>query len=581
MHVLLMCQRVQEVFGVQMPPERLFQTPLVSELAAVIDSGECAVKPIDWEAEAKLDPAITVPSGAPAQRPREVLLTGATGFLGSFILRDLLELTEAKIHCLVRAKDPSEGMGRIRAALEQFGVERCNLEGRVVAVTGDLGQPRMGLTEATFDELGETIEAVYHPAAKVDWIRPYADLRTANVIGTHEVIRFACWRKMKPLHAVSTLWVFPASWLGGVVAESDRPLLSGHESGYSQSKAIAEHLVWEAHRRGLPVTVHRMGFIANASGDQSMKLSDFIPCLIEDAVRLKCLPSTETQFELVPVDYISRQVVRLSLVPESIGKAFHLTNRDKATTSALVSAIRESGHTIEQVSYEEWKQQIRSDPKCALYPLYPFVASYDEATLARYLNLKIVDDVAVATLLRRDRELVERMPSVRNVVRAILGCLARQGGTATIWRILDRRLSDVRPVSDPRVVESTLVQRPAGRTRLNTCHLGEMARDGRGHATRGRYGPTIGDEHETPALTIAKRIHHVGGLHGQSGHISLRRFEEQRLAQLGSGHASLFSDSASLEGDPRRGSGRCLGTRPAPIEQVVHRGSLAGSQERP
>jgi thioester reductase-like protein len=427
MHVILLCQRIDDVLGVSIPPERLYATPRLSELAKAIDNGEILPAEVDYAAEAMLDPAITVTRAQVVTRSRRILLTGASGFLGSFLLRDMLELTDATIYCLVRAKDPMDGRERLRTAVERFGVERVSLDERVVVVPGELERPALGLGAAAYEELAGSIDTIFHAAARVDWIRPYADMKAANVTGTEEIIRFACHRLTKPLHLVSTLWVFPASWPTGTVCESDRPLLRDHESGYAQSKAVAEHMVWEAHRRGLPVTVHRMGFIANASAQQSMKLSDFIPAMIEDAIRLRCLPSVETRFELVPVDVISRQIVGLALSPTSLGRAFHLNNPDRASTSELASALHELGFDIERVPYAEWTRRILAAPHNALYPLFPFVAAHNESVLDRYNTFTVKNATTHEALSTIDPSLVENVPLVRDIVQAVAVALARAG----------------------------------------------------------------------------------------------------------------------------------------------------------
>ena len=79
-----------------------------------------AVNVAALDGEATLDASID-PEGVPFEprsEPRHILLTGATGFLGAFLLRELLERTEADIHCLVRAGSADEGRTRLRQTLQ-------------------------------------------------------------------------------------------------------------------------------------------------------------------------------------------------------------------------------------------------------------------------------------------------------------------------------------------------------------------------------------------------------------------------------------------------------------------------------
>ena len=126
-----------------------------------------------------------------------VLLTGATGFLGAFLLNDLLENTSAMIICLVRATEPSEddvpaGIARIRRNLIDHGLWRDSIMERVEILPGNLSRTRLGLAPDYFDELAARVDVIVHAAANVNLVSPYAALRGDNVGGTREILRLAC-----------------------------------------------------------------------------------------------------------------------------------------------------------------------------------------------------------------------------------------------------------------------------------------------------------------------------------------------------------------------------------------------------
>ena len=166
----------------------------------------------DLADEAVLDPTIQFAPAETAVRtaPRRIFLTGATGFLGAFLLRDLLHATDAQIHCLVRAADPASGRTRLLAALARwFPGEQLDAE-RIVAVPGDLAQPFLGLAGATFDQLAAQVDLIVHSGAQINWLTPYAALKPANVLGTATSIRLAAHCRLKSLHYVSSVAVFPS-----------------------------------------------------------------------------------------------------------------------------------------------------------------------------------------------------------------------------------------------------------------------------------------------------------------------------------------------------------------------------------
>jgi hypothetical protein len=139
----------------------------------------------ELEAEAVLDPAIYrdgLPFDPRAEH-RQLLLTGATGFLGAFLLAELLEKTRAELYCLVRCSDQEQGRQRILAKIESYLPGRRHDISRIIPVPGDLSSPRLGLPPEQFQKLAGEIDAIYHSAAMVNWVSSYEQLKPANVNG--------------------------------------------------------------------------------------------------------------------------------------------------------------------------------------------------------------------------------------------------------------------------------------------------------------------------------------------------------------------------------------------------------------
>ncbi len=260
---------VRRSLGVEVPLADLLAAPTVADLAAEVarrrrgDGLERPASPaLDLRAEAVLAPEIRVssPASSPALAPAGagVLLTGATGFLGVYLLRDLLAAGHT-VHCLVRAASPEEGRGRLLRNLAAHRLDVRGGEERLVAVAGDLAAPRWGLSEADFVALAGRVGAVYHCGAWVNFTYPYRALAPANVRGTEEALRLAATGAAKPCHFVSSLAVFvPGSFTSAGVGLEDAdlaiPELAG---GYAQTKWVAESLVRQARERGVPAAVYR------------------------------------------------------------------------------------------------------------------------------------------------------------------------------------------------------------------------------------------------------------------------------------------------------------------------------------
>ena len=365
---------VEEAFGARLSVNALLKNPTAAGLCDAVEAAhkdgtealEANVGP-DLFAEATLDPDI-VPDG-PAEdtlalhRSRRIFLTGATGFLGAFLLDSLLARTQATVYCLVRPPKDGSPMAPIRDNLRGYGLWRAGQERRIVPVAGDLGEPLLGVAEEKFEELSREVDVVIHAAARVNLVYPYDALKPANVDGTREVLRLACQRKTKPLHFVSTNGIFPP---GGHKCEEEADLdtLAGaREDGYGQTKWVAEKLVRQAADRGLPVSVYRPGNIAGHSISGVSNPRDFLGAVIAESLRIGAAPRIEGwRVEMTPVDFVSGAICHLADKPESAGRTFHLAEPDPVPADKVFGWFGEMGYPLEQLDYPEWLEAWRSAP---------------------------------------------------------------------------------------------------------------------------------------------------------------------------------------------------------------------------
>ncbi|HKX27308.1 MAG TPA: amino acid adenylation domain-containing protein [Blastocatellia bacterium] len=360
--------------GVTVAPRDLFQYQTVGELAAKVSGSGNAEFPAsktteavrDLSAEVVIDAAIA----ATAERriigeAANVLLTGASGFLGAFLLFELLKRTQAKIYCLIRSSDLAEAQVRISSQLKAFELWDESLSARIVPVPGDLSKPRLGLPPEQFDELAEVIDVIYHNGAAVNSVYPYHVLKPANVLGTHEILRIASCRRVKPVHFVSTLSVFPPpNGAPPASMTTEAQLLEnwqGLSSGYSQSKWVAEQMVRMAGSRGIPIAIYRPSFISGSTRTGAVNPNDSLTHFIRACMKSGCVPDIDTEINMVPVDYISRAVVALSGRNYVLGHAWNLINMRSVSMQEVSSCFLSSGLPMRKVTYEEWQSRCSSN----------------------------------------------------------------------------------------------------------------------------------------------------------------------------------------------------------------------------
>ncbi|MFC0548314.1 SDR family oxidoreductase [Kutzneria chonburiensis] len=348
---------IRDRVGTRLGIRDVFDAPTVAQLVERMDHAVPSRHPwegTDLAAEVSLDPAI-VPSGVPRSgAPQDVFLTGATGFLGAFLLRELLDRTEARVHCLVRAADDVTALDRIRASLLQYELSENGM-GRVVPVPGDLAQPALGLSDEAFQQLAAQVDVVLHNGAWVNHLEPYARLRAANVAGTADMLRLAALGRT-PLHFVSTCDTAVAMDGNPQVLDETRrvPPESLLANGYVASKWVSEGLVLAAADRGLPVTVHRPSRVGGHSVTGVGSTDDAFWSLIRAMLVLGTAPEGGGDIDLVPADQVAAAIVSLL---DHTG-TFHLTSPHPLPVPSVLARLRARGYALPEVEPDEWQRRL-------------------------------------------------------------------------------------------------------------------------------------------------------------------------------------------------------------------------------
>ncbi len=377
---------------------RLLQRLTVSEFFGLISQfGEGSGQPLDalrraldqisaeYEAheaaQMRADAALPLPELAPARpgEPTDLLLTGATGFLGPFLVSSLLARTSYTLHALVRATDAAHGLDRIVASLRRAQLWTPALEAdvraRVRVVCGDLAEPALGIGEAAFQQLAQDVDAVVHNGALVNYVRTYDALRPANVEGTRELLRLAMTNHRKAFHLVSSTFIYGWS-TEPVVGEWDaNEKMAGLDFGYSQTKWVGEQLALAAQRKGLDVRIYRPSLISPTRagfGSQDDILVRLTAFMIEHGVAVNAL----NQISLLPADLIADHIVTLMGLPDESGSVFNMTADDYYNLTDVTRILSERyGYRFDYHDIPSFTEQLnrRCTPNDQMYPLVDFL----------------------------------------------------------------------------------------------------------------------------------------------------------------------------------------------------------------
>ncbi|MER6015687.1 amino acid adenylation domain-containing protein [Streptomyces bluensis] len=365
----------------------LLEDATLRSFASAVESARAGTLSADSAAHADLraDTAVGVPiQAAPTDRPAwadpaHVFLTGATGFLGIHLLRELLTTTNATVHCLVRADDSHQARERLQANARHYlddGLDEYHASGRVRAVPGDLARPQLGLMDEEFDHLAKVVDVIHHPGGLVNFIYPYSHMRPANVEGTREIIRMAGRYRNIPVHYVSTMAVISGFGTAGVRHVTEETPLAHPDRlsvGYVESKWVAEELLKNAAKEGLPVAIYRA---ADISGDRARGVWNTATemCAMKKfIVDTGTSPIAELPLDYTPVDCYAAALLHIAASRLPSGEVYHLTNPGKVNVSVLAERLRAHGHAIREIPWDQWIDGIVSTAiEQPDHPMTPF-----------------------------------------------------------------------------------------------------------------------------------------------------------------------------------------------------------------
>ena len=299
---------------------------------------------------------------------REVLLTGATGFIGRFFLRDLLQqTTDLVVHCLVQADNVEHGFERLRDALQHAEIWEEAFAPRIRVVVGDIGQARFGLNSADFTDLCQRIDAVYHLAADINLTSSYLDIRKINTFSIRNALELCLRKRFKHLFYASTMAVFPQYFFD--FAHEFRHSSIDHQTqpdlaimkrmfpigllGYPWSKLTSEQILLFAQQAGMPLAIFRLPQTA-VSTMGYIQPNDLTMKILAAVLDCESMPEGFTfRSNHESVDTLSQACTAISLNP---GRRFTIYHCCNPQLDYYTLELADFGVYFPEVPYESFKR---------------------------------------------------------------------------------------------------------------------------------------------------------------------------------------------------------------------------------
>jgi thioester reductase-like protein len=394
--VIQVISEMKESLGTDISVRDMFMFPSVRQIVGVINDGRIRdeIQEISLERESAFDfvPVYTEGVRTGDGWPENILLTGSTGFIGRYLLRELLESTKAKVYCLVRG---NEGFARQKEMLERDGLWKDEYGGRIICMAGDLSRPHFGLGDSEYGMLCGEIDVIYHNGANANYLGHYSDLKAVNVEGTKEVVRLAGTNRLKPVHYSSTITVFN-SGDDRDVNEDDPIEVESHEffPGYSGSKWVGEKVIKRARAMGIPCSIYRFGLITGDESSGSCDRQQWFFMLMKSFLQLGYAFDESMRvlnFPVSPVNYPVKSLVYLSLRRRVSNGTYHLCDTKRIPVQSLVRLYNESNtNPIEIVGFYDWiriaEESARNGNSLRVLALFDDYAKMDRETLDAVLE---------------------------------------------------------------------------------------------------------------------------------------------------------------------------------------------------
>jgi myxalamid-type nonribosomal peptide synthetase MxaA len=361
--VLKALSRVNQSFKSALHVKDVYTSPTVRELALRIQGAAIEPELVNLIREARLaDDMVTIAVTRPASH-RNALVTGGTGFVGRFLVAELLQRSSATIYCLVRAASREQAEARLKHTLVTWNLWQDEFEKRIVALPGDLRKPRLGIDHATYEFLCGRIDSIYHCATSMNHLETYWMAKAANVDGARELLRLAMQRRPKLINCVSTVSVFSAMRNTARTVHEHSPIdyeVHSSANGYAASKWVSEKIFMGASERGIPCNIFRLGLVwADAHRGRYDDLQRGYRMLKSSLLCGLGIKDYRYDMSPTPVDYVARSVAFLADRHSCGGGVFHICASGQMSRGLFEHCNEAVGTSLELVPLYDWIQAMR------------------------------------------------------------------------------------------------------------------------------------------------------------------------------------------------------------------------------
>jgi len=278
---------------------------------------------------------------------QQIILTGATGYLGSNILYQLLVTTESTIVVLVRAKSNEEAYNRvIKKLLYYFDINIEQYAMRIVAYAANLESNTLGLSQTDYESLQFNTDMIIHSAALVKHYGEYPEFYQANVQATINLLDLCKLSRGRDFHYISTYSVLQDGYLPGyadymVDENTDGSEFVARGNVYVQTKYEGEVVTRSYRQYGITSNIYRVGNLSmistNSRNQENIDDNGFYT-RIKAMLNLGIVSSEVATLEVSPVDITALAIVKLAYQKKLVNQNFHVYHPERVDLSDVLAS---------------------------------------------------------------------------------------------------------------------------------------------------------------------------------------------------------------------------------------------------
>lgn len=392
----------------------IFDFPTIKQLAKQISFKASSKTSTDYD-YTKINQFINKPINFDSihkEKIKNILLTGATGFVGCHILDYLLKHTRCNIYCLVRPQKDSDTYSKMLKNMHfYFGSKYDKLiYKRIFIIEGDITKSNLGIPVNFLETFGYSIDCIINSAAVVRHYGKSNIFTETNITGTQNIIDFCNKFNCKLIH-VSTLSVsgnmfeddrFTLPALTTEISFSEKSLFVGQDLSnvYVATKFFAERLILEnIISNNLNAKIIRLGNITNRFSDGKFQINVSENAFLnrfKSFLQIGCIPNyiiEEGYVEFTPVDLCAEAIVKIAFA-KTDNNIFHVYNNNHITFLELISIFKKYGINIDVLPAAEFNNRIKLTLESNKNSLSGIINDFDENQKLSYTTkIKITNNI--------------------------------------------------------------------------------------------------------------------------------------------------------------------------------------------